>query len=177
MFGYRVQHRLNRRVRDEAQHLRGGSLLLHRLGRTLTRVGDLLPACFELLFEIGASRASSHKARLRSGQTKLATSRSALRACARQGYLHRRTGPQCRSSQPGTGSAGRIARTRKRPGVLSGETALVGPEEIRYWWIPMELQTRGDQIPTSEVLGSSISRECSIPCTRTCGLSSHLQKS
>jgi hypothetical protein len=33
MFGHRIQHRLNRRIRDDAQHLGGSSLLLHRLDR------------------------------------------------------------------------------------------------------------------------------------------------
>jgi hypothetical protein len=46
----------------------------------------LPPACFELLFEVGAGLASSSNARLRSGQMKLATSRSALRPFARQGH-------------------------------------------------------------------------------------------
>src|SRR5580704_10165271 len=99
IFGHRVQHRLNRRGRDDAQHLRGGVLLLHHLDKALTRVGDLPSACFELLFEIGAGLASSTNARLRSGQMKLATSRLALRPCARQGYLHRRTNPECWPSQ------------------------------------------------------------------------------
>src|SRR6266581_1038948 len=93
MFGHRVQHRLNRRVRDEAQHLGGGSLLHRRLGKALTRVGNLPSASFELLFEIGAALASSTNARLRAGQVKLATSRSALRPFASQGHLHRQTAP------------------------------------------------------------------------------------
>ena len=73
---YRVQHRLNlgRRVRDDAQNLGGGGLLLQRLDKALPHLGDLASACFELLFEIGAGRVSSTDAgfRLRAGQTKLA---------------------------------------------------------------------------------------------------------
>src|SRR5580704_8721531 len=114
IFGHRVQHRRNRRGRDDAQYLRGGSLLAHRLGKALTRLGDLASACFELLFEIGAALASSTNARRRSGQVKLATSRLALRPCARQGYLHRRTNPECWPSQRVTGPAGRIARSPQR---------------------------------------------------------------
>jgi hypothetical protein len=69
MFGHRVQHRLNRRVRDEAQHLRGGSLLHRRLGKALTRIGDLPPACLEFLFEIGAGLASpTNSSSLRSSE-------------------------------------------------------------------------------------------------------------
>jgi hypothetical protein len=86
-----VQHRLNlgRRVRDDAQNLGGGGLLLQRLDKVLPHVGDLASACFELLFEIGAGRVSSTDAgfRVRSGQTNLATVRSALRPFARQGHL------------------------------------------------------------------------------------------
>src|ERR1700719_230304 len=41
IFGHRVQYRLNRRVRDNAQHLGGGSLLLHRLDKALTGMGNL----------------------------------------------------------------------------------------------------------------------------------------
>ena len=69
-------------------------MLLRRLDKALPRVGDLPSACFELLFEIGAGLANSTNARLRSGQMKLATSRSALRPFARQGHLHRRTSPK-----------------------------------------------------------------------------------
>ena len=61
-------------------------MLLHRLDQALPRVGDLASACFELQFEIGAGLGSSSNARLRSGQMKLATSRSALRPFARQGH-------------------------------------------------------------------------------------------
>ena len=87
IFGYRVKHPLNRGVRDEAQHLRSGSLLHRRLGKALTRVGDLPPICLEFLFEIGAGLASSTNARLRFCPVKLATSRSALRHFDRQGAL------------------------------------------------------------------------------------------
>src|SRR5882724_11624278 len=89
MFGHRVQHRLNRRLRDDAQHLGGGSLLLRRLDKALTRMGDLPSACSELLFEIGAALASPTNAHFRTGQIKLATSRSALRLFASQGHLLR----------------------------------------------------------------------------------------
>ena len=93
MFGHRVQHRLKRRIRDDAQHLGGGSLLLRSLDQALPRVGDLPFACFKLSFEIGAGLASSTNPRLRFGQVKLATSRSALRPFARQGRLHRPRSP------------------------------------------------------------------------------------
>jgi len=73
--------------------------LLHRLDKALTRVGDLPSACFELLFEIGAGLADSTKTRFRSGQTKFATSRSALRPFARQDHLHRRISPESSPSQ------------------------------------------------------------------------------
>jgi len=66
MFGHRIQHRLNRRVRDEAQHLRGGNLLRLRLDKALTRVVDLVSACSELLLEIGAGLPGPTSARLRS---------------------------------------------------------------------------------------------------------------
>jgi hypothetical protein len=66
MFGYRIQHRLNRRVRDEAQHLRGGNLLCRRLNKALMRVVDLLSVYFELLLELGAGLAGTTDARLRS---------------------------------------------------------------------------------------------------------------
>src|SRR5262245_6705859 len=65
VFSYRVQHRLNfaRRVGDDAKDLRGGSLQFRRLDKALPRVGDLMSACFELLFEIGASWAGSTSVR------------------------------------------------------------------------------------------------------------------
>ena len=56
-------------------------MLNRRLGKALTRIGDLPPACLEFLFEIGAGLASPTNARLRSGQVKLATSRSTVRSC------------------------------------------------------------------------------------------------
>src|SRR5258708_2797261 len=90
----RVRH--VRRLRDDAQHLGGGSLLLRRLDKALTRMGDLPSACSELLFEIGAALASPTNAHFRTGQIKLATSRSALRLFASQGHLLRW------SSQAGT---------------------------------------------------------------------------
>jgi len=80
--------------------------LLHRLDKALPRVGDLPSACFELLFEIGAGLASSPNARLRSGQMKPTTSRSALRPFARQGHLHRRTNPECWPVTAGDGACG-----------------------------------------------------------------------
>src|SRR5258705_13415206 len=51
IFGYRVQHRLNlaRRVEDDAQDLRGGSLLLHHLNEALTHLSDLPSGRLELL--------------------------------------------------------------------------------------------------------------------------------
>ncbi len=61
-------------------------MLLHRLDQAIPRAGDLASACFELLFEVGAGLAGSSNARLRSGQMKLATSRSALRPFARQSH-------------------------------------------------------------------------------------------
>ena len=71
-----LEHRLElaRRARDDAQHLGGRGLLLQRLG--------------ELPFQLGAGRAAAANARsrLRSGRTKLATTRSAFRALARQGH-------------------------------------------------------------------------------------------
>ena len=74
-----LEHRLQLagRARDDLQHLGGRGLLLQRLG--------------ELLFQFGArfATAADARSRLRSGRTKLATVRSALRAFARQGHLDR----------------------------------------------------------------------------------------
>jgi hypothetical protein len=63
----------------------------------LPRLGELASGCFELLFEIaGLAISTDERFRLRSGQTKLATVRSALRPFARQGHLiGAGTGAQC----------------------------------------------------------------------------------
>ena len=116
MFGHRVQHRLKRRIRDDAQHLGGGSLLLRSLDQALLRVGDLPFACFKLSFEIGAGLASSSSTnpRLCLGQVKLATLRSALRPFARQGRLHRPRSPNTDRHSRGDGAWRRIARSPER---------------------------------------------------------------
>jgi hypothetical protein len=41
IFGYRIEHRLNRRVRDDVQYLRGGSLLLLTLRDVTIQVSIL----------------------------------------------------------------------------------------------------------------------------------------
>src|ERR1700751_3793845 len=41
IFGYRIEHRLNRRVRDDVQYLRGGSLLLLTLRNVAIQVSIL----------------------------------------------------------------------------------------------------------------------------------------
>jgi len=88
MFGHGVQHRLKRRIRDDAQHLGASSLLLRSLEQALPQVGDVPFACIKLSFEIGAGLANPNQPRLRFGQVKLDTSRSTLRPFARQGHLH-----------------------------------------------------------------------------------------
>src|SRR5580700_9343719 len=109
IFGHRVEHRLNRRVRDDAQHLRGGSLLLHRLDKALTRLGNLPSARFELLFVIGTGLARPTTTRLRFCRMKLAIWRSALRPFARQGHL------RCRPlERDGRSAAGRTTSTARR---------------------------------------------------------------
>src|SRR5262249_1935223 len=61
IFGYRIQHRLNLawRFRDDAQHIGGGSLLLHSLSQAFPRVVDLPSVFVELLFEVGGGVAST----------------------------------------------------------------------------------------------------------------------
>src|SRR4029077_7970500 len=83
----------------DAQHLRAPGLLLQRLGKVLSRVAELVGACFELPLQIanmrcelfyqwgGFTRRSNAHSSLRSGRTKVATARSALRPLARQGHL------------------------------------------------------------------------------------------
>jgi len=63
--------------------------VLHRFDQALPHAGDLLPACFELLSEIGAGLTSPTTARLRFGQMKFATSRPALLPSANQVHLDR----------------------------------------------------------------------------------------
>ena len=88
------------RAADHLEHVGRGGLLLQRLGEL--RAPLRVRACsFELLFQIGGRFALTGNARLRlrSGRTKLATVRSALRAFARQGHP--------RSTSIGPGSPGR----------------------------------------------------------------------
>ena len=138
MFGHRVQHRLKRRIRDDVQHLGGGSLLLRSLDQALPRVGDLPFACFKLSFVIGAGLANSTKPRLRFGQVKLATSRSTLRPFARQGHLHRPRSPIAE----GDGAWRRIARSSERASA--------------YW--PLWVQTRASSLGGR----TSASAECRL---------------
>ena len=95
-------------------------MLLQRLDKVLSRLGDLASACFELLFGISAGLASSTDARfrLRSGQTKLATVRSALRPFARQDHLI--------GAEPGPSSARRIARSPERVSARSSPASMIG---------------------------------------------------
>src|SRR5215469_14369535 len=76
------------RARDDAQHLGGRGLLLQRFGELLPSLGKFAPACFKLLFQLGLRFAdlAGTCSRLRSGRTKLATLRLALRALARQDH-------------------------------------------------------------------------------------------
>jgi hypothetical protein len=50
-----LEHRLQvtRRARNDAQHLRRCRLLLQRLGKMSSRLGELTGAPFELLFQLG----------------------------------------------------------------------------------------------------------------------------
>ena len=79
-----IEHRIEfaGRRADDTEHLRGRALLLPRLGKFAS-------VLFELLFQIGArlTRPANGRTCLRSGRTKLATGRSALRPLARQGHL------------------------------------------------------------------------------------------
>jgi hypothetical protein len=82
------QHRLKNgfelagRTANDLQHLGCSALLRPRLGK-------LALAGFKLLFQIGAGLAdwTNTRSRLRSGRTKVAPARSALRPLARQGHL------------------------------------------------------------------------------------------
>src|SRR5580700_3185715 len=68
----RAAHRLNWRTRNDTHHLGGGSLLLHRFGKTLARVGELLSACLKLLLHISPGFLSTANPRCRSGRMTLA---------------------------------------------------------------------------------------------------------
>src|SRR5438045_7720234 len=82
-----LQHRLEHGLQiageaaDDLQHLGGGRLLLQRLCKVLARLGEFAPRCFKLVFQIcvGCAKAVNVSSRLRSGRTKVATARSALR--------------------------------------------------------------------------------------------------
>ena len=109
VFQQSLKHRfeLARGAGNDLQHLGGRCLLRRRFGPSLVQ---LVPACFELLFRIGAgwARPTNASFRLRSGRTKLATSRWALDAFARQGH------PRNPSIYPG--SPGRRPLKHNMPG-------------------------------------------------------------
>src|SRR5262249_45211455 len=76
------------RTGDRAEYLGGRRLLLQRLGKLPARLGELTGARFELLFQLDQriGPAANVRSRLRSDGTKLATSRVAFCALARQGH-------------------------------------------------------------------------------------------
>src|SRR5262245_10735525 len=88
---HQLEHGLQiaREAAEDLQHLGSSRLLLQRLCKVLARLGELAPRCFKLLFQIGVgcAKAVNVSSRLRSGRTKIATARSALRPVARQGHL------------------------------------------------------------------------------------------
>jgi hypothetical protein len=86
--GVKDRPQLAGRARNDAENVGGRRLPLQCLGKVLARLGQLLPAGFELLFRIGARLplATDARLRLRSCRTKRATTSSAFRALARQGH-------------------------------------------------------------------------------------------
>src|SRR6516165_7508984 len=89
------------RTGDRAEYLGGRRLLLQRLGKVPSHLGELTGTRFELLFQLARriGRVANARFRLRSGRTKLAGARWTSCTFARQNHLVGTvTGPPLRPS-------------------------------------------------------------------------------
>ena len=87
---FKDQLQVEGRPADDLEHVGRRSLLLQRFGELRPSLGEFAPAYFKLLLHIARRLArltnDRFHFRLRSGRTKLAAARSALRVLARQGH-------------------------------------------------------------------------------------------